>query len=129
MNELLPILRDKAAPSVLCDICPDPGQCCKGFVLSPTFGAPTDNVPSFWHDEGEAPVWAWLEQNNLPFIPVRPHESFAEHEGRRRGAWYFECPELKSDGRCAIYKTRPYLCRSYSPASDALCVFGQITPS
>jgi Fe-S-cluster containining protein len=77
---------------------------------------------TFWLD-GDGTINANLEERNLPFVP-HPTGCFTDKEtGRRYGSYTFSCPELTSEGRCAVYRQRPEVCRKFEPAGGSrLCV-------
>ena len=87
--------REQLAPGeVLCDYCT--AKCCRYFALP--IEQPTD--------EGDWEFIRW----------------FLMHEGatlfKEDDVWYLlqhaVCRNLQSDNRCAIYDTRPQICRDYS---------------
>jgi len=119
--DLLPILRDKTPQMLLCSVCPAPGFCCKNFRLNATF----------WNAGGPDDVTRQARDMGLPFIATHSDERDGPWCSKEDGDaeysyWFFDCPELDTDGRCKIYDTRPEPCRFYQPGSDALCVFGNV---
>jgi Fe-S-cluster containining protein len=65
---------------------------------------------------------ARLAEARLPFDPLGPGMLHRSPEGEPVLIWMFACRELTPTGRCGIYGARPAICRTYEPASDALCV-------
>lgn len=99
-------------PVALCDICTDPGRCCRKFVLNR--GA--DGLVTHWDDE---PL---VIPNDLPFEFADKHSTHVDAEsGRTYSAYWYSCPKLGPGGRCTIYAERPQLCRDYAAGSDGLC--------
>jgi Fe-S-cluster containining protein len=94
--------------SSLCDVCFEPGHCCKGFELYLP-----DNEDGYKED-----ILTIANVNmalfNIPFIAIGHSES---------GTVLFKCPLLDRDGYCTDYQNRPKICRRFEPASDKLCVF------
>ncbi len=88
------------ADEVLCASCA--AKCCRYFAL------PID-TPTTWKDF-DAIRWFLLHDRATVF--------------REDGAWYLlvhtECRHLDADHRCAIYATRPKICRAYS-TNDCEC--------
>jgi Fe-S-cluster containining protein len=100
----------------LCDTCHSPGHCCKDFVLI--------HLGTFWEASWVEDARAKMIEHDLPFIPSRfIHADNPEPGHAPYGDVRFSCPRLGDDGRCTIYESRPQLCRSYEPATDALCVY------
>ena len=109
----LPILRTEAT-QVFCEICPEPGHCCKGFTFQ----------KSFWKDEGLDAAQQVLTEGDVPFIIERwAGYDWTTKEGRAYDWVVCSCPKLEEDGRCGIYLDRPGTCRNYAAGSDPLCVF------
>ena len=100
---------------IACTFCTDPGRCCREFGLG----------RSFWEEDTEEDVRKWLDEEELPFEPLRSGTTkYVDDEtGKRYVTWLYDCPKLE-DGRCSIYEDRPYMCKKYQPARDGLCVFG-----
>lgn len=96
-------------PSGLCDVCVNPGHCCRDVVLYRGGGVNAIDVPmSFERAEHLAML---LE---LPFRPSVQRED---------GSWKWWCTALdERTGRCTAYAARPQLCRDYVPGTDELCV-------
>lgn len=119
MAELLPILRDHEA-TVLCEICPDPGRCCKRFLLLNSEGPVT-----FWADSWRKDAAAHCVERGHPFEPLEIGDLWRDKEtGREYGTVWFGCPKLVN-GRCSIYPIRPQLCRDFLPGPESrLCTFG-----
>ncbi len=122
-NPLLPVLREKGAPMTLCSICPTPGACCKGFVLShiPTGKDESGRQPLlFWRSTWRKDAAAWLADRGLDFIPSKIAETYREEEsGKPYVSVRFNCSHLTTGGRCGIYETRPNVCRQYLPTFSA----------
>ena len=95
----------------LCDICCDPGACCRDVCLShPVTGKNFGRVPTATHAN------VLMATNWLPFVASR-HVDTADGDGYYR----FTCTMLDARGRCSDYEHRPELCRIYQPAQDGLC--------
>lgn len=89
------IRREQLAPGeVLCDYCS--AKCCRYFAL------PIEEPET--RDDWEYIRWYLMHEGATLFS--------------EDGAWYLlvhaECRNLQSDNRCAIYDTRPQICRDYS---------------
>jgi len=112
---------------VLCQICPDPGRCCRSLRLYKE----NDDELTFWRESWQEDVAAKLRTAGLPFVPERVVETYKvddatdEDFGREYVTLRFRCPMLSPSGRCSIYASRPELCRNYRPNEDALCAFCQ----
>ncbi|WP_422057334.1 YkgJ family cysteine cluster protein [Sphingomonas sp.] len=96
----------------LCDVCIDPGHCCRDLPLrgGPTgpHGERVDQPMSFERAEHMA------MRAGLPFRPIYRDEE---------GLWRWTCTALdQRTGRCTIYETRPQVCQIYDPGTDPLCV-------
>lgn len=96
----------------LCDQCFSPGACCKAI----TFNFANDIKDA---DEAAAAMRGQAAMHDEPMpwvissrVPDRALGDF----------WRWNCTALGENGRCSIYETRPHPCRSFEPASDALCV-------
>ena len=87
-----------------CDACPDPGACCRSFVLNRPFDMSASRED----------VQAWVDEMGLPFTPWAPVWTGG-------GRWSFSCLWLEG-GRCAHYEERPEACRLCEPREDGLCV-------
>lgn len=109
-------------PAKLCDVCKDPGACCREIPLSAVF----------WDDEDINIEWprrrddyAAGPNGHMPFTPIRKDLRSAGHvdpaTGRTYSQWLFSCSALQPDGRCGVYLTRPFCCSSYRAGSDRLC--------
>ncbi len=96
-------------PGGLCDVCVNPGHCCRDVLLSGGSGVNAIDAPmSFERAEHLAMI------RDLPFRPARQ---------RADGSWLWWCTALDDrTGRCSAYASRPQLCRDYAPGTDALCV-------
>jgi Fe-S-cluster containining protein len=105
----------------LCQMCPKPGSCCRGFVLSDDDGDIT-----FWKSSWREDTVKAMEKWGLPFRPAEINEEFVEGDGDPYVTVKLDCPKLSSDGRCTIYNERPEACRNFVPGSDTLCVFEEI---
>lgn len=101
----------------MCEVCPDPGKCCRRLHLD----GPRDIY--FWKTIG-TPLHALVKMAEywFPFLPVEACEYVPEGGGEARSYWY-RCPELQPNGRCGIYEHRPQLCRDFKPGSNPLCVY------
>jgi len=64
-----------------------------------------------------------MRREKLPYIPLEVGGH--THKGTRAHVW-FTCPKLGTNGRCTIYDDRPQICRIFTAATDALCVFHSI---
>ena len=96
--------------SGLCEVCLDPGACCKKIFLSgrnPETGERMEQPMSFEKAEHMA------MGAGLPFYPS---------EQRPDGTWNWTCTQILSNGRCGIYESRPQLCKDYAAGSSPLCV-------
>ena len=92
----------------LCEVCINPGQCCRDVFLEHGTGQHAIDAPmSFDQAEHLALLW------QLPFRPSRQLPN---------GTWKWWCTALdERTGRCSAYETRPQLCRNYAAGSDELC--------
>lgn len=115
MSALLPILHPAMA---LCGICPEPGHCCKDFILEGAIG-----VITFWADSWREDAEQYLRENNLPYRVHRAEGSYWTASFQEFTRVRFSCEHL-SNGRCGIYERRPEICRKFLPGSSTLCVFG-----
>lgn len=111
-----------------CDKCPQPGVCCKDFVLSggglrSNFRTDSPN----WQEAAEAQVAAI----GLPFKPLRLSHKRHGDDGHEYGSARYFCPLVTEDGRCGNYANRPQLCQAYAPGTDAMCAmhkdFGKVS--
>jgi Fe-S-cluster containining protein len=119
MNEnLLPVLASDVPANTLCASCPKPGACCKNFVLN--YGG---QQKTFWKSDGIAPVLEFLDEMSLPFHPIQFSGEYTAENGELYVTYSYDCPELKADGRCGIYESRPHLCKTFTAGSGELCVF------
>lgn len=103
-----------------CESCPNPGVCCRDFGLTGSGG----EVRFYREIPGSAVSEADLEiaalAAGLPFRPNRRRFIATDQVGEFE-IWTWRCPHVTRDGRCAIYETRPEVCRSYRPGVDAMC--------
>ncbi len=99
-------------PKTLCDLCHDPGHCCRAFFL--TVAVPLGGGP----DEAAAALAETIP--DAPFVPLE--RSDLEHSDTV-DYWRWTCPALTPLGRCSVYETRPQPCRSFEAGSagDGLC--------
>lgn len=110
----------------LCDSCFAPGACCKRINFKT--GSKT---ASFWADESvEDQLRAIMHADDaarpFPFVVLEMGERYTDPEsGREYVAPTFTCSNLTPEGRCGDYENRPWLCRDFEPAMDALCVHYQ----
>lgn len=101
----------------LCDLCRDPGACCRNFPLS--VGIPKGAT----HTEAEKLLQEKGGVLYAPFIAVavdpvqKPGQRLEGHE-----SWRWACRALTGDGRCSVYLDRPTCCAVFEPLSDDLCV-------
>lgn len=110
-------------PSV-CETCPDPGHCCRKFVLSGgnfAFGAESTEVAEDILAQHNEVIRDYNKRIDLPtehrVMPFKPLERTEE------GVWFWTCPKLDDKtGRCTIYPDRPETCIAYEPGTDHLCV-------
>lgn len=107
----------------LCDRCFAPGQCCKRIQFY------SGTEMTLWLDEPLEPqLRAMLHADDrdrpMPFrsIDGTVRELRDEETGRPYGTMTFSCVNLTPDGRCGDYENRPWLCRTFEPGSDRLCV-------
>lgn len=102
--------------ALTCDVCHDPGACCRDFPLN----IRTDRAG---RTVLEAMVWAagWSYSSpdrmrsfiGFPFLPNRIDA---------QGYWRWRCVDLLEDGRCGNYENRPYgPCVLYKPQHDEMC--------
>jgi Fe-S-cluster containining protein len=118
MGDEFIILKENVPQMSLCTICPKPGSCCDNFTI----------VQTHWEDDTLEDVMKRIGINH--FHPIRFNaESRSvwvdEETGKRYGYWSFRCSKLK-DGRCSIYKDRPWTCRNFTPTQgEGLCVFDE----
>lgn len=97
----------------LCNVCPDPGRCCRRFSLGTILSDPSDGP------DGARRALTQRAGEVLPFEPLEPN--WPEEP---LTPWFWTCPKVTAEGRCSIYETRPHSpCRVYEPAEDGLCVF------
>jgi hypothetical protein len=75
------------------------GECCRAFTLL-LKGTPVSGDKALEEAKKELPEWA-------PFF----------HLMDRAGASYFSCRNLRPDGRCGAYESRPKVCRDYPSPS------------
>lgn len=102
----------------LCDTCRDPGHCCRRLRLWNEAG----KEPTSWADRGLDGAQDAAVAFAAPFMPIEVAATFTDSEtGREFVSWWWRCDALMPDGRCGMYELRPALCRSYEPASSALC--------
>ena len=91
----------------LCNVCPDPGHCCKIMEIT---------LPG----EGEPYKEPSLALANARFVQI-PQVAVGHSYN---GCVLFECPLLSDEGRCTDYENRPKMCgENYPPMLDGLCVF------
>ncbi len=100
---------------MLCTICPKPGFCCTGLVLSNVSG-----TLWFKKDSWKIEAKKFLESCGLEMF--EPYGVVGE-SASGMVAPSFRFNKLTSEGRCGIYSSRPQLCRDYEPMSDHLCCF------
>jgi Fe-S-cluster containining protein len=100
-------------PISLCDVCRNPGRCCKRMTL--TKGGDT---LTFWDNED---VIAGLRDLGLPFVPLEKIGSFTNEQAQSYSWYWYGCPLLQPDGRCGDYLNRPPVCRAYVAGSNPLC--------
>lgn len=114
-------LSESEHPGVgLCEHCPDPGKCCRGFGLYPEY-----LVPKFKDGIEKAMEFLesgkWSEGKAFPFYPLEPLYDPQEYPDT---PWKYSCVRLSAEGRCIDYGRRPRLCRTYTPGpGDPLCVY------
>ena len=112
--EALVVIQDVPQMS-LCQVCPEPGHCCREIVLYEDGGF----VPfKYKRETWQADAAADMERQDFPFVPVTIEEDL----GDGMVSVKFTCPKLL-DGRCMIYASRPQLCRDYVPGGGGICVF------
>ena len=101
------------AEKFLCEICTDPGRCCRAFPLNIDFPLNTHRKD----------VVAAMRKYKLPFIPLRPisFEDWKYGDVPNSERWLYTCPEVTRNGRCRIYKKRPHPCKVYEPGYDSSC--------
>lgn len=114
----------------LCNLCPDPGYCCRGLVLtSDKKGDVTakDGTLVFPAEEGIWAVHEYIERNKMPFQPVDIERSY-RIDGKKYNSWTLNCPKLQRDGRCGAYEDRPENCRNFeaSTTKTPTCVFYKV---
>ena len=96
----------------LCDVCMDPGHCCRALALSGSNLDPTK--------QPQAPMSHEAAEH---FLMLSGHSMFRPAFQDDRGVWRYSCTALDNrTGRCTIYERRPALCERYAPGADALCV-------
>lgn len=125
MSSLLPILNSHGAPGTLCSICPDPGKCCRNFLLSRNNG---DQL-TFWAETWREDAHAELDLRKLPFRIDRIESTSITASFREYVTLRYSCGHLTADGRCGIYEDRPDTCRLYTPGTSDLCAFGELLKS
>lgn len=119
-------MTSKALALPMCEVCSDPGKCCRRLHLD----GPRDLY--FWKYLG-TPLYALVKMAEmwLPFLPIEPLEYEVEpSEGgakQQARSFFYSCVELRPNGRCGIYEDRPQLCRDFEPGSNPLCVY-HVTP-
>lgn len=100
-----------------CQVCPDPGRCCRRFILT----GPDGFEVSFWERSWRADADAWLAEQGLPFQPIEVRERFHDEDSTPYVVLWFTCPRVDSSGRCSIYAARPQVCREFVPGRGGLC--------
>lgn len=94
-----------------CTTCPDPGYCCRGFILN----VPTR--PEAWKADARMQLRRLKLPQFIPLEPVaHPHTPFLNTHLR------CDCRNLDQHGRCSDYGNRPALCREYQPYFDTNCI-------
>lgn len=101
----------------LCDLCREPGACCRNFVLSglrpseyPTELEALIGAASTLYVIGETDQYTL----GLPFIPNGKAED--------SDTYFWTCVWLDASGRCSNYDIRPNgPCVVYKPKIDPLC--------
>ena len=91
----------RSAPTKIEGACKQSGNCCRNLILVHR-GKPIDSHDGFRH-------MAAGDREARMFVP---RESISPD-----GLLRFSCKNLGSDNRCAIYATRPQMCREYPSAS------------
>lgn len=86
--------------------CPDLGHCCREFAIIIRGKAIGETEQSFRVENAMKVV----REHAWPFV--------TKHYDYKRNRWMFQCPELAPDGKCAIYDSRPSLCRDFKPKTD-----------
>ncbi len=110
----------------LCNICPDPGHCCRGLVL--TSDEKTDVTTAngtllYPAEEGVWAVHAYMVKHDMPFQPVEIEKTY-RIKGKLYNSWTLNCPALGRDGRCGMYERRPENCRNFEANTKTEgCVF------
>ena len=108
--------------STLCDICMDPGRCCKEFTLFEN----TNKQATFWIGSPNS-VEVMLEKQRLPFIPTLNKTYIDKVSGKKYVTYLYSCTKLTDEGRCSIYESRPYACRSLIPGGKSpLCMYSSV---
>lgn len=103
-------------PVPLCDICRNPGACCRSFGLTRSSGEPL----ALWDSQDKDEQ---LSAHGLPSFHVIDTISthIDETSGQNYSVHRYGCSLLQPDGRCGDYANRPQLCRSYVAGSDGIC--------
>ena len=109
----------------LCQVCRDPGACCRNFPMSLPIpiGSSYAEVERLMRDN-EAAAEPWIALGPDP-INGKPQEKKNGYE-----QWRFACRALTIEGRCSVYEERPFACRHYQPLMDDLCIMraASLTP-
>lgn len=100
MSSLLPVLQQNDPRMSMCSMCPKPGNWSEQQII--------DDVLEFCADR------------ELPFRFTCVDEYI---EATNEVVVRFGCTKLDDRGRCTIYELRPWLCRAFTPGTDAICVF------
>ncbi|MBN2467365.1 MAG: YkgJ family cysteine cluster protein [Deltaproteobacteria bacterium] len=100
----------KGKPAVTCKRC---GNCCRADLNAYI----TDKDIKRWRREGRDDILHILENESAVWA--------GDHlVSAKNGAYLHDCPFLVCDGKefsCAIYETRPDVCKDYDPGSSLLC--------
>ncbi len=91
-----------------CTTCPTKGACCSNFILKMSGGRIIRALDEF-------NMWEYLRDKGQPFVI---EEDRGDH-------FSVSCPELRLDGLCGIYETRPKVCRNFQVGENALCYYGK----
>lgn len=113
-----------------CDTCRSPGHCCRNIRLFGSRSIAPNGEVVIPDDVDPKRYVASINGECLPFEPAAKLVTYgADLPGRFDGlaiptgsTWSWSCPRLQADGRCGDYENRPFLCRSFKPGEDSLCL-------
>jgi Fe-S-cluster containining protein len=101
---------DDEVDAMRCRTCPDPGVCCRSFVIGK--GLHKDDLSlAFLH------TWEYCDCSPASIVL---HD--AEYD-EVRGTWFWRasCARVTPEGTCSIYDKRPRMCQVFKPILDYPC--------